>query len=529
MNVFEDFVNCRFGFTKSKLNTMKKLLLFSCLVYLIFPGEAQIYYEKRQEFELRDDYVREKLYEFGEMGFVMSSLRDEKTENNESEWKFELFNTDIESQKTDKVLLYKKYRYDETFRNEERLHILFKTRKGDYSIVSVNASDLGITQVEGTLPKKSWIREMAVLGDYAYFNGSIKRNTVLFSVNWKTGKHTYIPVQIEKYPAKKISLQSFQVLEESNEVFLYVKVYVKKKHSEMYIIRLNDKGEKEEIFNMSKNIDKNIIDVSASTIGEGKYIFTGTYSSKFTGISEGMFFCQAQKNRIDFIQFYKFLDLENFLSYLPERRQEKIEKKKKRKEKKGKDLVINYRIADHEVIVLDDGFILLGEAFYPTYRTETYTTTTTVNGVTTTTTQVQTVFDGYQYTHAVIAKFDKTGNLLWDEVFEMWPSYKPFYVKRFISISERDETGLKLVFSTRSRIISKHIDYNGNIIKERESDELETGFEGDKFGIFVYTFNVDYWYDKYFIAYGSQKIKNKEDPNVKKKRKVYFVNKVRFE
>jgi len=40
--------------------------------------------------------------------------------------------------------------------------------------------------------------------------------------------------------------------------------------------------------------------------------------------------------------------------------------------------------------------------------------------------------------------------------------------------------------------------------------------------------NLVYWYDHYYLAYGEQKIKNKENDKVMKKRIVYFINKIKF-
>ena len=97
------------------------------------------------------------------------------------------------------------------------------------------------------------------------------------------------------------------------------------------------------------------------------------------------------------------MSLNKFLEYLPARKQAKVERKQKRKEKKGKEMNINYLIASHDIIKKGDKYIMLGEAYYPTYRTE---TRTDANGNVT----YRTVFDGYQYTHAVVAGFDKDGH-----------------------------------------------------------------------------------------------------------------------
>jgi hypothetical protein len=234
----------------------------------------------------------------------------------------------------------------------------------------------------------------------------------------------------------------------------------------------------------------------------------------------------VDNNEVDFINFVKFLEMKNFLSYLPKREQDKIEKKIKKKEKKGKEVTLSYRIADHAVIPSGDDFLFLGEAFYPTYRQESYTTTSTVNGVSTTTTQYRTVFDGYQYTHAVLAKFNAQGELLWDQTFAMWPSYKPYFVKRFISLTEQSEDDIKMVFASYNRIVSKTISLDGVVIQENKSDEIETGYSGDK-AKYSYS-NIDYWYDQFFIAHGNQVIKNKEDKSVKRKRRVFFISKIEY-
>lgn len=504
----------------------RAFLLLVATLCISFSSWSQVTYEKRIEVELKDGYTDEEIFEFGESGFIISS-RNENDINDETEWKFEKFNSSLNSVYEKKLLLNKKLKVDETFRNEKRIHTLYRDRKEDYSIVSIEASKMEITQIDGKLPKKSVVYGMAILNDYALLEAELKRAPFLLSINWKVGGQKLIPIVIDNINPKKTSIMGLQVLEEANEIFVFVKAYVERGKTDIYVVRLNDKGEKEEVYNLTKNIEENIINISASKLKENKYVFTGTYSTKYTGMSEGLLFCQAENNSIDFIKFYNFLDLENFLSYLPEKRQERIEKKKEKKEEKGKDFSINYRIAAHGLIQLDDGYLFLGEAYYPTYRTETYTTTTTNNGVTTTQTHTRQVFDGYQYTHAMLGKFDKNGELLWDEIFEMWSAYKPFYVKRFISIAERNQNSIKLVFASRNKITSKSIDFNGSVIQDSQSEEIETNFEDDK--VKRSFSNIDYWYDNYFIAYGLQKIKNlDENANSKKKRKVYFISKIKF-
>jgi hypothetical protein len=503
-------------------------LLLAINLFISISVKSQITYENRIEIDLKDDYDIGETTEFGKQGFIMTSSKKD-LQKNEIEWKFEKYNTDLKLVDTKSVFLDDKFYINETFKNDERLHFLFRDRKKeDFSIITIESSDMKVTQVNGVLPKKSQVKDMSVLGDYAFFSIVMKKSPFIYAVNWKTGEKNLTPILIDNIKPKKTSIMNFQVLKSSDEILAYVKAKVSYEKSDIYVIRLNRKGSKEHAFNLTKNVEENFSSISALKLDKDKYIYTGTYSTEYTNLSEGLFVCQTEGDDISFIKFYNFLDLNNFLSYLPEKRQERIEKRKEKKNKKGKELKINYKIASHEVITLDDGYLFLGEAYYSTYRTETYLATTTVNGVTTTTTQTRQVFDGYQYTHAVLAKFDKNGNLLWDQTFEMWPVEKPFYEKRFISIAAKDQNSIKLVFISHNQLNSKSIDFSGSVLQDTQSEEIQTNFEGDK--VKRSFSKINHWYENYFIAYGEQKIKNNEDKkNTKRKRNVYFINKIKYE
>lgn len=501
---------------------MKQLLVIALSFLTITPLYAQIEFEERIEWQANDGYSGEKFYEMGEHGVLIRTYSTED-QGKETRWKYEKFNTDLISVWTEYVMIPNKMYADETYVSENMVHTLFKDKKGNVLMVTVNAEDEEIIEVGGEVLKKTSIVEMAVMGDYAYFEAYVKNEPYLFSLNWMTGKQKLIPLSLEGFKRKNLTIKNFQVLEESEEVFIYVKARISKKQTELFVIKLDDEGEKRSQYQLTKDIDKNLVGVSARSIGSGDYIFTGTYSDTKSSSSQGLFFCKAQGENIEFIEFYDFLSLDNFLTYLPERRQKKIEKKKKKKESKGKELKINYLIADHEIKVLDDGYLFLGEAFYPTYRSESQTSYVNGRPVTTYTQ----VFDGYQYTHAVLARFDKKGRMEWDQTFEMYPYYKPYYAKRFISTPDEIDDGISMVFSSGRTIKTKVVDEDGTILKDEESEEIEVEKEGDQ--IKYSTSDLDYWYDDYFLTYGYQKIKNKEEAKRKdRKRRIYYMAKVKY-
>lgn len=504
-----------------------KTLFFYLFLFLSILSNAQVSYVDRIEFDVNNGFSNEDLQLFGEEGFIMT-FRSDEFERGSTTWKYEKFNNNLENVASKSISLLRKFTPEGSYADENRTHNFYKDRSGNFSLITLEASDLSMTKVNGRLPNRNRISEMVVLGDYALLSGRLKRKDVIFKVNWKTGAVGVLPINIEGFKSSRITIENFQILKKSKEVFVFVRAKISKRKSRMFLISLNENGNKTQSFDLSKYTDgKNITSISAAKTKNGNHVFTGTYSSSSSYTSEGLFFAEGQKGGLNYIKFYNFLDFDNFLSYLPDRKERKYKKRQERRESSGKEYAVNFRIADHDIIEREDGYVFLGEAYYPTYRTETRTVTRTVNGVTTTTTQTVQVFDGFQYTHAVVAKFDKKGSLVWDKTFSMWQAYKPFYVKRFIEVAEETQSSINLVFASGSYLYSKSFDTQiGTVIKDEKSEEIKTVFKGDE--VRRSFSNIDYWYGKYFLAHGYQKIKNKENNKVDRKRKVYFFSKVKY-
>ena len=500
---------------------MRYILL--CVTLLLgFNQYAQVETIKRLEFEEKDGYSGGRILEFGSNGFVLLSKKNERV-NNQYEWKYDLYNSDLELKESKKVYVPKGFYLTESFENEQYSFSLYKNKKGLFHLITLDSKDLEVEQVKGILPKKAYIRDMAVLGDNAYFNATVKGLPYIAYINWKTGEQHLAPIQVKNFSSKSTSINNFQLLEEEREILVYVSIKLTKKTKDLYVVRLDAEGEQTMDFNLTKSMEQNIVSITGSKTDEEEYVFTGTYGIKTSTSSEGIFFCTVRDNEIDQINFYLYTELEDFLDYLPAKKIAKIEKKKSKAEKRGKEYKLNYLIATHKIIKNEEGYMLLGEAYYPTYRQEAYTTT--VNGQTTT--SYRTVFDGFQYTHAFLASFSFEGELQWDRTFKMWQTYKPYYVKKFISVAEQeDEDLIKLVYTSYNRIVSKTFDLEGNVEEEMESEPIQTKYGDDE--VKRSFSNMDYWYDNYFIAYGMQRIKNKSKKGGKRKRTIFFISKIQY-
>ncbi len=502
---------------------MKKIIFAVLLLQCSILGNAQISYEERVEFEVKPTSDYQGIIAFGDKGFVKTS-RNLEIKGADFELGVELYNTDFELINSGKVLLAKNILIDESHTSENKHHKLYTDNKGNYALVSIDIEDFTVVKVEGKWPKKTLVYDMVILGDYAYMYSKMKKSApILYLVNWKTGEQKSLPVAIEGANPKKVYPQKMQVMENTNEVFMFVEAVMDKSGVQFFLLKFNEAGNIVESLNISKDIEHNILTITANKISDDKYIFTGTYARESSAMAEGVFFYQTSDGDVDFIKHYAFEDLENSLSYLSEEEKARLQKHKVKLDKKGKEYVLKHQVTAHDLIQLEDGYLFLGEAYYKSYRQESYTSTSANGG---TSTHTRNVFNGYQYTHAMLIKIDEEGDLLWDDTFEMWSAYKPYSVRHLVSVAGQDQSSIRLVYSSRNKMTATSFDYDGSVILESESEEIETNSEEDQ--TITRFSDVDYWYDEYFLAYGEQRIKNKENKG-DKKRTVYFVTKIMFE
>lgn len=505
---------------------MKKFITSTLACLAIFLSFGQAVIENRLEIESKET-TDETIDELGEDGFLFSYEKSESKK--ERTLYFDFYNTNLELDENVKTTIPWLYYYENQFKHEKMIYQLHRDRRNNFIFVTVDAAKRTLETFKGKLPEKIKFTEIKVLNNKCYlygykvnnfsFFGSSKK--YLFTLDLKTKKIKSIPLNFGDVKLKNISLENCQLLEDAEEVIFSFKVYPSRLEREIHAMVFDKKGDRDQfVVHKSGSGEENLVNFSFTKIGKEAYSLAGTYSKSSSSSSEGLFFAIIDDQKVQNINYYNFLDLEDFLSYLPEKKQEKIEKKKKRKKNRGKELAFDYNIASHDVIKKDDGtFIFIGEAYYPTYVTH---TTVNADG-TTTTTQV---FDGYQYTHAVIAKFNLEGELIWDNCFKMFPGYKPFHEKRFLQVNEEDDKNLSMIFVSTSRITSKSVDLeDGTITREVESEKIEL----DEDVKLKYSRpDISYWYEDNYLMYGMQTIKDKKAKIGNRKKTIFFISKVNY-
>lgn len=246
-------------------------------------------------------------------------------------------------------------------------------------------------------------------------------------------------------------------------------------------------------------------------------ILSGVYGHRNSEYSRGLFITAIDPTGVQQMKYYNFGDLENFFNYMKAKRSNRIKERIERRKVRGKKVKFNYRFLIHEVIEYNDQFIVLGEAFYPQY-------TTVSNSMGNALMRGDQVFDGYRYTHAIIIGFDKEGNLLWDNSFEI-SDVKTYYLEQFVRFLVQDDI-ITLLYLFDNQIRTKIIRDN-QVLEGQTIDPIRTLYEDD---ILVRekrnNSQLNYWYDGNFYAFGVHEIENESDDLAIQKRRVFFVNKI---
>jgi hypothetical protein len=238
--------------------------------------------------------------------------------------------------------------------------------------------------------------------------------------------------------------------------------------------------------------------------------------------SSGFFTCRIRNGVQTDIRFKNFLDLKNFQNIIGDKDMAAIKRKAVKQNRSVSDYAQEVSLLVHPLVIHGDQVIFTGESYVPEYHPENFTEfdfygrpyINTYN-----------VFDGYRFTNAIIAGFDKAGNLIWDNSMEIRnlisAELKP-KVNVYCSASDT----MVLCYSSEARIASKIIKEN-EVVEKLDFSAMDQLFPGDKMLTESKNYMVS-WFGPYFLCYGYQEIKN-INSSENKKRLVFYFTKVRFD
>jgi hypothetical protein len=468
----------------------------------------------------------------GESGVLVFFESIEVTEEKLTKWYFIFYDNQLKVKWSLEIPLIKTISYKDFYLRQKQLYLYFQKKGGrksdenNFQLIEIQVESGENNIISGIVPEKARFIKFLIHENLAYIGLNERKNKASISI-----------IDLISLEIKTISignnnscfLENINIDTFNNTLDVITHTFTSKRNLDLIINEYTLNGDL--INSLAINNDqKNTLYASQLIpVGKNKKFLIGTYTNKVPGKNElensnisvaGFYFVEILNNKQQEIKFYNILDFKNLNTSLKGKEIHKLRKKAKNK-KDGKDISIDYRLLVHDVIYLDEKFIIPSEAFYPEYRT---VSRMYYDYYGRPMPQTYTVFEGYKYYNANVFCVDEKGNLLWDNSISVW-SIVSFQIEEQICfLDENDE--IVIVFSSEGKIASTIIKGN-ETTGDLEFTDIETSHPGDKL-IDEELSSLKYWYDNFFICYGFQTIKNNSLLK-NEKRKVFYINKIAFQ
>jgi hypothetical protein len=525
--------------TKRPCYLSHRIFLLLAFLYINFPVIAQSV--KRIELPLAGNNSAYQAMPLGEKGVLLISKPDKGSFN------VQKFDNNLERVWSIDGPVEDNLDYISSSYDGQSVFLLFsKYRSSLYQIVKVNVGPGFVeTFIINTIDRFE-ITDFKTLGYSVFMAGMVRNEPVLIHTLLTTSQTRVLPSAIKGSNA----IQTVEV--DTVNHLVNVSFAVKKGRQTKIVARsYEETGELYAQVSVDPEDDYSLLSGRLQILNDSVRMVIGTYGyrnmqSTNNPASQGLYISKIVNDDVAFTQYHSFTDFKNFFNFMNERQQEKMERRIRKKKETGDDVKLNYRLLVHDVVPKGNNFLLVAEVFYPEYRYQNphmmggmgygrmmgypfgmglynpYLWNPMYGGRG----YNQQVFDGFTYTHAILADVDQNGKLLWDNSIN-FDNVKSMELREKIKVQTAINGNTQLVYSHNGAIRSKIIKGN-QVIDTDKVIPNETNVEGDKVRKTT-TDDIDYWYDQFYLAWGEQRIVNAAgDPQTRGRRNVFYLNKISF-
>jgi hypothetical protein len=437
----------------------------------------------------------------------------------------------------------------------KNVYLLFsKYNSNTYEIVKVYPGPGFIEKYQIVSIDKIELADFEATDNIVFLSGMVKNVPVILYTDLINKRSKVLPTAFKA----NSEVQSMEIDSTMRRINITFAVGKRPKDYELIVKSFDLEGNAISEIQLNSEDEYAMMNGRLNTLSADNQIMFGTYGYKNTiggnkgPYSQGIYLTKIEGNEITDTKLYDFTDFKNYFGFLNNKQREKQEKKVADKKEKGKDLKLSHRMLVHEIIKQGDNYILVAESFFPEYR---YNNFSPYGGFGTGFGSYspfyssyfnpyrwgygnfgmyspfsnyygyrgygnREIFDGWNYTHGIVAAFDKDGKLLWDNNIEL-KNIKTQTLKEKVKVNV-DGDLITMSYSNKGEIFSKTFK-NGVTVEELKSKSVETKKEGDSVKR-TSTDDIELWYGNYFLATGIQRITNEEDG----RRNVFYLNKVSF-
>jgi hypothetical protein len=531
---------------------MKRLIL----LLLMLCGQLSL--AQRIEIPQLNSNVDNFTIPIGEQGVILLS------QLNSQDFNIRKLNTNLEQTWSANAAVEASQDYVTHSFDGKNLFLLFSRFKSNsYIIFRVNTLNGKIEKFQIISVDRIEISNFKAFNASLFIGGVVNSQAVILFTNLNEKKTRILPSVVKG----EAEIQSMDLDTAFQQVNVTYSVGKKAKDYQLLIRSFDEDGNLLGSVQMKPTEEFAMMNGKLSQMNDSLQIVVGTYGHKNTigsskgPSSQGFYFQSFIDGELQHTNFQSFTKFTNFFEFLSPKQQERQAKKIKEKAAKGEELRLDYRLLMHEVIRKGDHYIVVAESFYPDYKYNnmglygpgmlnmgafnnfyspwsmiynpyrwgygyyglyspfsSYYSPWGYRGYNFYGNNQQ--FDGWVYTHAIVAELDENGHVLWDHSIPLNDTKEDKLTQKIKTSVVGDQVTLS--YSKDNQIISKIISQSGTVEQERII-QIDTENEADRVRKSSKV-DLNYWYGPYFIAHGTQSINNTEDG----KRDVFFINKIQF-
>lgn len=518
---------------------MKRLLLF-CMLFLLvgamLPAQEATKTEVKDaplriEMAARSDKETHQVIPCGHHGVMLLFRSVEQVGGNLVNWYFTWYDQNLQQIWIKRIPLLSEQAFVTHRVQNDTLFILFlhygknKEPMVDFGVLKIHLSDASFVFYPGKIEEKQ---------EVVYFSVGNDRTWVGF--HGLEGVDKFLYMDLKSGSLRTISLGEGNALSirwagmepKGTAMDAIVTRRVGKSVFEHYFVRYDTMGViRKETLLITGSPELQFTHFKAFHVDADQTLIMGGYvqgvpSKKKSEelVSTGFFTALLNHGVQKSVQFFNFLDFKNATSLLSDKEIMDLKKKALKRGKTKKEYSLDYPLVFKEPIRIGDQIVLQSEVYTSQFRTESYTDFDFYGRPYT---NSYSVFDGFRFQSAIVAGFDASGKLIWDNVLEIRNLLSFDTEPKMVIYGEEGQ--LVLAYLSDGKIGFKIIE--GANVKEKLSyNSLDLLYPEDKL-LTESRSRMVAWYDNYFLCYGYQEIKNIA-LSTNNKRFIFFINKVRF-
>lgn len=486
------------------------VLFFSVLlgVFSLNRSQAQLTVTERVNFELNNsDNDEFNVLSFKEKGVLVINTKSNNF-GRDLEVHFVKFDTTLTKTWANAYtpgFLFRMVKYYET---EDHLFCLFRkddTRDILILRLDINTGDYVVTDTQ--LLTAMEIDLFTVLKSKVLVGGRYNDRPVVELINLFSKSAKVLP----EVHSNNVKLNNIEVNEDEELIYVLLKnsrnckLLLKVYDYEGKVIGKETLGEKNKLPLNGKIVK----------IPNGDFVLTGNYADNCSDYSVGFYIHSLSKQ--EETRFYDFIELDNFLSYMNDKRQSRMKSRIRKRNSKGKEFKLRQRLLIQDPIKVENGMIMLAEVFYPEYKNYASTMYPVGRNYRWNANNYFS-FNNFRYTHALILKFDNDGKLQWDQSISL-NDLQSRTLDHKIQISSVPGGHYVVAYPDEGIIKTTILDGTDHT-KEDIPLKLETA---DENVIDTFQSELSSWYSHSFLAYGIQSVRV---PGVVYPKDYFYLNKL---